>query len=62
MEKTPASCHETTTHTRMGLNHLSPAQIEQLHQAALDILERTGVIVAHPGALELLRAAGASVE
>ena len=46
----------------MGLRHLSDTQIEKIHRASLDILERTGVTVAHEQALEMLKAAGARVE
>ena len=36
-------------------------QIAQIHMATLDVLERTGVKITHPGALEVLAGAGASV-
>jgi trimethylamine--corrinoid protein Co-methyltransferase len=41
---------------------LSEDQIERIHQATLEVLERTGVQVTHPRALELLDGAGARVE
>jgi len=47
---------------RPRLSVLSQAQIEQIHQATLEVLERTGVRFNHPGALELLDGAGARVD
>lgn len=41
---------------------LSDEQVEQLHSATLELLERTGVQITHPRALEILRGAGARVE
>jgi trimethylamine--corrinoid protein Co-methyltransferase len=41
---------------------LNQEQIEQIHQATLELLERTGVQVTHPRALELLDGAGARVD
>jgi trimethylamine--corrinoid protein Co-methyltransferase len=41
---------------------LSDEQIGQIHQAALDILRTTGVLVKAPAARELLRKAGARVD
>lgn len=41
---------------------LSDAQVEQLHSATLELLERTGVQITHPRALEILQGAGARVE
>jgi trimethylamine--corrinoid protein Co-methyltransferase len=41
---------------------LSDDQIEQVHQATLEVLERTGVQITHPEAVELLDGAGARVE
>jgi len=40
---------------------LSEAQMEQIHMATLEVLERTGVRISHPRALELLDGAGARV-
>jgi trimethylamine---corrinoid protein Co-methyltransferase len=62
MKSTQSCQHEDSAHPGIRLNHLGPTDIERFHRAALDILERTGVIVAHRGAIELLKAAGASVE
>ena len=45
----------------MGLRHLDEKQVRRLHEASLEILDRTGVVVAHDRALEMLEAAGASV-
>jgi trimethylamine--corrinoid protein Co-methyltransferase len=44
------------------LSVLSAEQIEQIHLATLEVLERTGVQITHPRALELLHGAGARVE
>jgi trimethylamine--corrinoid protein Co-methyltransferase len=41
---------------------LSKDQVEQIHQATLEVLERTGVQITHPRALELLDGAGARVD
>jgi trimethylamine--corrinoid protein Co-methyltransferase len=48
-------------HTRPSLNVLSQHQIEKIHTATLAVLERTGVQVTHPKALELMDGAGADV-
>jgi len=44
------------------LSVLDDEQIEQIHLATLEVLERTGVQISHPRALELLHGAGAHVE
>jgi trimethylamine--corrinoid protein Co-methyltransferase len=44
------------------LSVLDAEQIEQIHLATLELLERTGVQTSHPRALELLDGAGARVE
>ncbi len=41
---------------------LTPAQCEQIHQASLSILARTGVRMFEPAAIELMRKAGASID
>ena len=41
---------------------LNEDQIRQIHQATLELLERTGVQITHPRALEVLHGAGARVE
>jgi trimethylamine--corrinoid protein Co-methyltransferase len=41
---------------------LSQDQIEQIHLATLEVLERTGVQITHPRALEILHGAGARLE
>ncbi len=43
------------------LNVLNKGQIEQIHLATMEVLERTGIRITHPKALELLDGAGASV-
>jgi trimethylamine--corrinoid protein Co-methyltransferase len=44
------------------LSVLSDDQMEQIHLATLEVLERTGVQITHPRALELLHGAGARVD
>jgi trimethylamine--corrinoid protein Co-methyltransferase len=41
---------------------LGDEQIEQLHQATLELLERTGIQMTHPRGLEILSGAGARVD
>jgi trimethylamine--corrinoid protein Co-methyltransferase len=41
---------------------LSEDQIAQIHQATLEVLERTGVQITHPRAMDLLYSAGARVD
>ena len=48
-------------HNQPTLNVLSMGQIEQIHLATMEVLERTGIRITHPKALELLDSAGASV-
>ncbi len=43
------------------LQVINDTQIAQLHEATLDVLERTGVKITHPRALEILSGAGARV-
>ena len=43
------------------LQVINEAQIAQLHGATLDVLQRTGVKITHPRALEILSGAGAQV-
>ena len=40
------------------LKWVSDTQLEQIHYASLEVLERTGMEVQHPGALALLKEAG----
>lgn len=47
---------------RPRLSVLNEDQIEQIHQATLEVLERTGVQITHPKALEVLHGAGALVD
>jgi trimethylamine--corrinoid protein Co-methyltransferase len=49
-------------HIRPSLKVLSKDQIEQIHMATLEVLERTGVQITDPKALELLDGAGATVK
>jgi trimethylamine--corrinoid protein Co-methyltransferase len=44
------------------LNVLNEVQIEQIHLATIEVLERTGIRITHPKALELLDGAGAAVD
>ncbi|MBR9985504.1 MAG: trimethylamine methyltransferase family protein, partial [Desulfosarcina sp.] len=43
------------------LRVINDAQIAQIHAATLDVLERTGIKITHPKALEILAGAGAQV-
>jgi hypothetical protein len=52
----------TELHFKPRLRVLSEEQVDRLHLATLEVLERTGVQVTHPQALELLDGAGARVE
>ena len=47
---------------RPRLQVASEDQIDQLHQATVEVLERTGVQITHPRALELFDGAGAQVD
>ncbi len=49
-------------HFKPRLHVLDDKQIEQIHLATLEVLERTGVQITHPQALELLDGAGARVD
>ena len=49
-------CPDSTFRPRMSV--LSAEQMEQMHQATLEVLERTGVRLTHP-VLDLLAGAGA---
>ncbi len=44
------------------LRYLSQEEMDAIHQAALRILERTGMWIDHVQALEYLRAAGCRVD
>ncbi|HSL61110.1 MAG TPA: trimethylamine methyltransferase family protein [Desulfotignum sp.] len=44
------------------LQVINQDQMDQIHMATLDVLERTGIKLTHPSALELLSGAGARVE
>ncbi len=41
---------------------VSPVQIQKMHAATLDLLERTGIKIQHPVAAEILQGAGARIE
>ena len=47
---------------RPALAILSREQIEQIHLATMQVLERTGIQISHPRALRLLKASRAKVE
>lgn len=47
---------------RPALTILSHEQIEQIHLATMQVLERTGIQISHPRVLGLLKAGGAKVE
>ncbi|MBW2515066.1 MAG: trimethylamine methyltransferase family protein, partial [Deltaproteobacteria bacterium] len=44
------------------LQVINEAQINKLHEASLDVLERTGIKISHPEALEIFSGAGAQVK
>jgi trimethylamine--corrinoid protein Co-methyltransferase len=46
---------------RVSFRLLADDQIQQIHQATLTVLEKTGVIIDHPRALEILSGAGCKV-
>ena len=46
----------------IGLRMLDSSQIDKIHQASLDILARTGVVVRNDEAISLLKKAGANVD
>lgn len=58
MEKFPANYDEQVT---PRLKWVTPAQLEQIHYASLEVLERTGIEVQNPEALGLLKSAGCKV-
>jgi len=47
---------------RPSLSVINDEQIEQIHQATLELLERTGIKTTHPRALELFDGGGARVD
>lgn len=47
---------------RPKLQVLSTQQLEKIYGASLEVLERTGTVIKHEGALEMLHGAGAYVE
>ncbi|MGD8243916.1 MAG: trimethylamine methyltransferase family protein [Anaerolineae bacterium] len=47
---------------RPHMSVLNEQQIEQIHRATLEVLERTGVQITHPRALDLLHGGGARVD
>jgi trimethylamine--corrinoid protein Co-methyltransferase len=49
-------------HFKPRLQVINEAQIQQIHMATLEVLERTGIKLTHPGAVELLAGAGARVD
>ena len=48
-------------HFQPKLRVIDERQIEQIHYATLEVLERTGVQMTHPKGLELLHGAGARI-
>jgi trimethylamine--corrinoid protein Co-methyltransferase len=53
---------DTDTHCKPRYRLLDDEQLQQLHNATLEILEKVGVNVKYPEALEILRAAGCRVK
>ncbi|MCP4692447.1 MAG: hypothetical protein GY859_30665 [Desulfobacterales bacterium] len=52
---------ETVSRIRPRLRVLSDEQVERIHRATLEVLERTGLRISHPRALVLLADAGARI-
>lgn len=50
------------TNSSLQFRVFSEAQCEEIHCASLEILERVGVLIRHPKALELVKKAGAYVD
>jgi trimethylamine--corrinoid protein Co-methyltransferase len=53
---------DSEPHNKPSLKVLSNDQIEKIHGATLEVLERTGVRITHPRALDLMDGAGANVD
>jgi len=51
-----------TAYTSLGLNIMTDDQVERIHNGTLQTLERVGVKIFEPEALDLLRLAGARVD
>lgn len=51
-----------TGQNRLRISYFSHDQVRTIHERALDILETSGVLVEHQGALEMLKDAGAAVD
>ncbi|MFY9272630.1 MAG: trimethylamine methyltransferase family protein, partial [Thermacetogeniaceae bacterium] len=59
MEKLISNYSEQVT---PQLKWVTDAQLEQIHYATLEVLERTGIVVKNKEALKLLKDAGCRVE
>ena len=46
---------------RVSFRLLTDEQVQQVHQATLNVLEKTGVVIEHPRALEILSDAGCKI-
>ncbi len=53
---------KSITNPRLSLNILSPAEVQQIHTATLDIIESVGVRFPSPIALDIWQAHGAAVD
>jgi trimethylamine--corrinoid protein Co-methyltransferase len=56
------STRQSTSILKPKLTVISDEQIQKIHSAALEVLERTGVKMTHPRGLEILDGAGAKVD
>ena len=56
-----SASHQCAFHKTSNPKVLSEKQIETIHRATLDVLERTGVRIEEPQSLELLHGAGADI-
>jgi len=54
--------HTDELYFKPRLQVINTRQIQQIHMATLEVLERTGIKLTHPKALELLSGGGARVD
>ncbi|MBR6677230.1 MAG: trimethylamine methyltransferase family protein [Oscillospiraceae bacterium] len=54
--------HNRVNFAGQGINFLTRQQMEEIHSCTLQLLQETGILVQHKGALEMLEKAGCRVE
>ena len=54
--------HKRVNFAGQGIKFLTRQQMEEIHSCTLQLLQETGILVQHKGALELLEKAGCRVE